>query len=148
MNLPANTFEQRTVARFERGQPLLPQLFHLLFDRRLVDADHFLVLGRGNAKRLAEGGQQVLFVQLRIALNGLLIFDALRNLPKFLNGLLFQLVIGVSHLSRTSAGYPGTITAFDVRTQVALKRSVYCGPSMNRSTFALFATCCAIVTAA
>src|SRR5262245_2925412 len=68
MELTASALERIVIVRFERGIALLPELAHLRFDRRLVDAGHRVMLVGLDAERLAERGQQMVLVQLRIAL--------------------------------------------------------------------------------
>jgi len=97
MNLPANAFERIAVVLLERRVALLLQLAHPGFDGRLVDAGHVVVFVRIDAKRLAQRGQEMFLVQLRVALHRLLVLDALRDVAQFLNCFPFQFVEGISH---------------------------------------------------
>src|SRR6266851_5349479 len=68
VNLAPQAFGRSGIVRGERRVLLLFQLAHLGLDRRLVDADHDVMLVRVDAERFAERRQQMLFVHLRIAL--------------------------------------------------------------------------------
>src|SRR5437773_11471864 len=97
MDLAADALERVVVVRLERLSALLLQVADLRFDRRLVDASRCVVLARVDAERFAKSRQQMVLVQLRVALDGVLVLHAFRNFAKFLNRFLFQLVVGVSH---------------------------------------------------
>jgi hypothetical protein len=58
---------------------------------------HYLMMGVGvNFQRLAERGQQMLFVQLRITFYRL-VFDVLGDVPEFSHGFLFKFLKSMSH---------------------------------------------------
>src|SRR5215472_9812100 len=90
MNVPADSLQLRAVVRLDRGVALFLQLAHLRFDRRLVDAGDVVMFL--DAERFRERRQQMLFVQLRVALHGVLILDAFRNLAQLFEGLALQVV--------------------------------------------------------
>src|SRR5581483_6083514 len=56
-----------------------------------------VMLARVDPERRAERRQQVLFIELRIALHRVLVLDALRDVAQFLNRLALQLLIRVGH---------------------------------------------------
>src|SRR5262249_13064269 len=89
--------ERVVIVRVERLVPLPAQIAHLRLDRRLVDARDGMVLVRLDAERLAQRGQQMILVHLRVALHGVPVLDAFGDLAQVLNRLLFQLMKRVSH---------------------------------------------------
>src|ERR1043166_5997333 len=97
MELPPYVLECVMIVRFERLAALRFELANLRLDRGLVDAGGFMMLARIDAERLAKRGQQVLFVQLRVALDGVLVLNALRDFAQLLERFLLQLVVGVRH---------------------------------------------------
>src|SRR5260221_14788641 len=75
MNLTPQALQHVAIVRRDRGVALFLQRLHLRLDRRLVDADDGVMLVRVNAERLAQRREQVLLVQLRVALDRFLVLD-------------------------------------------------------------------------
>ena len=73
----------------------LLQLPDLGLDSSLVDPHHLMMSVHGNAQGLAEGNQQMVFVQLGIALHRL-VLDAFGDFPELRRSFAFQLLKGVS----------------------------------------------------
>src|SRR5438093_7250666 len=99
MKLPPYVLECVMIVRFERLAALRFELANLRLDRGLVDAGGFMMLARIDAERLAERGQQMLFVQLRVALDGVLVLHAFRDVAQLLDCLRLELMKCVGHRS-------------------------------------------------
>src|SRR6266496_3804175 len=125
MNLPANAFQRISVVLLERRVALLLQLAHPGFDGRLVDAGHVVVFVRVDAKRLAQRGQEMFLVQLRVALHRLLVLDAFRNVTQLLDRFPFQFVEGVRHtVLRCTRNTKDTKDTKDTRENARIKEEI------------------------
>jgi hypothetical protein len=83
------------IVRGQRSFALRLQLANSRFERTLVDADYVVMLVL-NTERLGECYDQMLLVQLRIALDGWMI-GAFRNLAQVSEGLVFEFFECVRH---------------------------------------------------
>src|SRR5262245_33226120 len=80
-----------------------------------------------DAKSLAQRRQQMVLVQLRVALHGFLVLDAFGNLAELLNVLLFELVIGVGHRFLLETRSIQSTPRMHIRRSVALGLVVLSG---------------------
>jgi hypothetical protein len=92
---PAHNFELRVIVRCERGFTLRLQLANASFDTRLVDADHVVMLVL-NAEGFREANDQVRFIHLRVALDGI-VFDAFGDLAQVGKVFVFEFFDCVRH---------------------------------------------------
>ena len=69
MNLTAKALQQLMIVRFAGAIALFLELAHLRLDRGFVDSDDDEMLVRVDSERLAQRGQQVVLVHLRIPLH-------------------------------------------------------------------------------
>jgi len=96
MDLAPDGFELSMVVSRQGGVTLLLQVIDLGLEFRLVDADHMMLPVRLNVESLAERRQEVLFVQLSVALQRL-VFDARRDLTKLGHSFMPEFFKRVSH---------------------------------------------------
>jgi hypothetical protein len=101
MNRAASYFQLLVIVR---GYGRITFSFERLdaqLDRRLIDANHLVVLVHFNVEGFAERHYQMLFVQLRVALNGF-VLNVLGDVAQFGQGFVFQFMVcvcqGVSNL--------------------------------------------------
>ena len=87
------SFERRHY-RFDRLVSLGVQRLHPLLDRGLVEARFDMMMGDLDTQGFTQRRQQMFLVHLREALHGLVVLDALGNVPQLRNRLLFQLFVG------------------------------------------------------
>src|SRR5947209_7908032 len=106
MELTADGLERVVVVRFESLGTRGSELVHLCLDCGLVDPRDSVMLERIDAERFAERGQQMLFVQLRVTLDRVLVLHPLRDFAQLLDRLRFQLMKCVRH---RSSGTPKSI---------------------------------------
>jgi hypothetical protein len=92
---PAHDFELRVIVSGERGFTLRFQLANASLDIRLIDADHIMMFVL-NAKSFSERPDQVLFVHLRVALDGFVI-ASFRDFAQIGKRLVFQFFDCVCH---------------------------------------------------
>jgi hypothetical protein len=96
MNRAARYFQLLVIVRGYGRIAFSFERFDTRLDRRLIDANNFVVLVHFNVEGFAERHDQMLFVQLRVALNGFVI-DVLRDFAQLGQGFMFQFVVCVCH---------------------------------------------------
>src|ERR1700730_17400358 len=96
VQVPPQALEALGVVRLDGRRAMLLELLHLRLDSDFVDAFDVVMHMRVDAERLAQGGQQMLLVQLREAFHGFVV-EAFRNLAQLVDGLALELFVGVRH---------------------------------------------------
>ena len=85
------------IVRYQRCIALLLEFFDARFDRRLVYADHIVMLVHVDIERPANRHHQMFFIQLGVALDGI-VLDVFGDVAEFRECLVFQFMVCISHL--------------------------------------------------
>jgi hypothetical protein len=96
MNRAASYFQLLVIVRGYGRIAFSFERFDTRLDRRLIDANNFVVLVHFDVEGFAERHDQMLFVQLRVALDGF-VLDVFGDVAQFGQGFVFQFVMCVCH---------------------------------------------------
>jgi len=94
MNRAAGNLQLLVIVSGQRGISFCFKRLDARFDRRLIEANNFVVLVHVNVEGFAERHDQMLFVQLRVALDGF-VLDVFGDLAQLSQGFVSQFMVCV-----------------------------------------------------